>query len=114
MRRSATGLAPSADRIPISAVRWLTTYDSTPWMPTHPTTSATAAATTSSDIVNVVWLIESSSTRSIDCTFAIGRSPSTSAIAPRIAVTRLTGSDAVRMVIVIACTPPPAESTIGT
>ena len=36
-----------------------------------------------------------------------------SAIALRIALTRLSGSDAVRRVIVIASTPPPAESTIG-
>ena len=49
----------------------------------------------------------------MDCTFAMGRSRSTSAIALRIVLTRLSGSTAVRTVIVIACTPPPAASTIG-
>src|SRR4051812_23675212 len=52
IQRTPWLVAPSAMRTPISLVRCVTLYDSTPYKPTAPSTSASAAARLTMSIVN--------------------------------------------------------------
>ncbi len=100
-RRTSSPPAPSARRMPISRMRRVTPYDTTPYSPTAANRSAMKAKTPSTLVAKRSVTSAPSTSSVIGTMFDAAREPSISETAARASATSVVGSASVRSTIVM-------------